>query len=106
MCKLRDERKIQDHHEALGNSRRDFLKASTAGAVAAAGMNFLTAPAAAAPGGDPGPPVGAGERAPTLFAPPPSCRWTRPSATSPKATSWSKAGKSSPSEKICKCTGR
>jgi len=62
MCKLCDEGKTQDHHDALDNSRRDFLKASTAGAVAAAGMNFLTAPAFAAPGGDPGPPVGVGER--------------------------------------------
>ncbi|HYQ99680.1 MAG TPA: amidohydrolase family protein [Casimicrobiaceae bacterium] len=60
MCKLCDEGKTQDHHESLGNSRRDFLKASTAGAVAAAGLNFLTAPASAAPPDDPGPPADAG----------------------------------------------
>jgi cytosine/adenosine deaminase-related metal-dependent hydrolase len=60
MCKLCDEGKTQDHHESLGSSRRDFLKASTAGAVAAAGLNLLSASAAAAPPDDPGPPADAG----------------------------------------------
>ena len=47
MCKLCDEGKPQDHTGSpLG--RRDFLKASAATAVAATGMNFLSAPAAAA----------------------------------------------------------
>ncbi len=47
MCKLCDEGKPQDHTGSpLG--RRDFLKASAATAVAATGMNFLNAPAAAA----------------------------------------------------------
>jgi 5-methylthioadenosine/S-adenosylhomocysteine deaminase len=50
MCKPCDEGKPQDHDASLRGSRRDFLKASTATAVAAAGLNFLTAPAAAAKG--------------------------------------------------------
>src|SRR6266576_3021872 len=50
MCKLCDEGKLQDH----SSSRRDFLKASAATAAAAAGMNFLTAPPAAADGGNQG----------------------------------------------------
>ena len=54
MCKLCDEGKPQDHDASLHGSRRDFLKASTATAVAAAGLNFLTAPAAAAKGNDDG----------------------------------------------------
>jgi len=54
MC---DEGKPQDHTDSLGDSprgsRRDFLKASTATAVAAAGLNLLTAsPAAAQRNGD------------------------------------------------------
>ena len=61
MCKLCDEGKIQDHNASLSSSRRDFLKVSSAGAVAAAGLNFLTAPAAAAPQDEQGPPGGAGE---------------------------------------------
>jgi 5-methylthioadenosine/S-adenosylhomocysteine deaminase len=52
MCKLCDEGQPQDHDASLRGSRRDFLKASTATAVAAAGLNFLTAPAAAAKGND------------------------------------------------------
>jgi len=51
MCKLCDEGTPQNHTASLHGSRRDFLKASTATAVAAAGMNFLSAsPATAAPG--------------------------------------------------------
>ncbi len=61
MCKLCDEGNIQDHRAPLSGSRRDFLKASSATAVAAAGSNFLTAPAAAEKPDDPGPPGGAGE---------------------------------------------
>jgi 5-methylthioadenosine/S-adenosylhomocysteine deaminase len=61
MCRLCDEGKIQDHGASLGSSRRDFLKASTAGAVAAAGLNFLSAPAAADQPDDQGAPFGAGE---------------------------------------------
>jgi 5-methylthioadenosine/S-adenosylhomocysteine deaminase len=61
MCKLCDQGKPQDHDVSLSDSRRDFLKASAATAVAAAGMNFLTAPPAAAAPGDPGPPAGVGQ---------------------------------------------
>jgi 5-methylthioadenosine/S-adenosylhomocysteine deaminase len=61
MCKLCDQGKPQDHDASLSDSRRDFLKASAATAVAAAGMNFLTAPPAAADPGDSGPPAGAGQ---------------------------------------------
>src|SRR2546427_1734713 len=51
MCKPCDEGKPQDNTASLYGSRRDFLKASTATAVAAAGMNFLSAsPATAQPG--------------------------------------------------------
>ncbi len=48
MCKLCDEGKPQDHIGAVHGSRRDFLKVSTATAIAAAGANFLSTPAAAA----------------------------------------------------------
>jgi len=61
MCKLCDEGRIHDHHAPVNSSRRDFLKTSAAGAVAAAGSNFLTAPAAAEKPDDPGPPGSAGE---------------------------------------------
>ena len=47
MCKLCDEGKPQDHTGPLRDSRRDFLKVSTATAIAATGVNFLSAPAAA-----------------------------------------------------------
>src|SRR2546428_10604180 len=51
MCKPCDEGKPQDNTASLYGSRRDFLKASTATAAAAAGMNFLSAsPATAQPG--------------------------------------------------------
>ena len=52
MCKLCDEGKPQDHTGQLRDSRRDFLKASTATAIAAAGANFLSVPAASAQGKD------------------------------------------------------
>jgi 5-methylthioadenosine/S-adenosylhomocysteine deaminase len=48
MCKLCDEGKPQNHSGPLRDSRRDFLKVSTATAIAAAGTNFLSTPAAAA----------------------------------------------------------
>jgi cytosine/adenosine deaminase-related metal-dependent hydrolase len=44
MCKLCDEGRPQDHDAPLRASRRDFLKASTASAAAAAGLNLLSAP--------------------------------------------------------------
>src|SRR6478609_8958880 len=47
MCKLCDEGTPQDHETPLQGSRRDFLKASTATAVAAAGLNLLSCPARA-----------------------------------------------------------
>src|SRR5882757_6431382 len=56
MCKLCDEGIPQDHDASRHGSRRDFLKVSAATAVAAAGTNFLTAPAAAAPPPGVGPP--------------------------------------------------
>ena len=48
MCKLCDEGRPQDHTDSLRDSRRDFLKVSTATAIAASGANFLSTPAAAA----------------------------------------------------------
>src|SRR5882672_8336152 len=59
MCKLCDQGKPQDHDVSLSDSRRDFLKASAATAVAA-GMNFLTSPPAAAAQPSDVPPPGAG----------------------------------------------
>jgi 5-methylthioadenosine/S-adenosylhomocysteine deaminase len=47
MCKLCDEGKLQRHDEPSSGSRRDFLKASTATAAAAAGATLLSAPARA-----------------------------------------------------------
>jgi cytosine/adenosine deaminase-related metal-dependent hydrolase len=52
MCKLCDEGKPQDHSRSQLGSRRDFLKASTATAAAAAGMSLFNAPTAAAHGDD------------------------------------------------------
>ena len=46
MCKLCDEGKPQDHTELLRGSRRNFLKASAATGVAAAGLNLFNAAAA------------------------------------------------------------
>ena len=61
MCKRCDEGMPQDHTTSLGRSRRDFLKASSAAAVSAAGMSFLSAsPAEAKPDG--GPPADTGAR--------------------------------------------
>ena len=52
MCRMCDEGKSNDHtdspHDSPRGSRRNFLKASTATAVAAAGLNLLTATPAAA----------------------------------------------------------
>jgi 5-methylthioadenosine/S-adenosylhomocysteine deaminase len=61
MCKLCDEGKRQDHTASPGSSRRNFLKASTATAVAAAATNFLSAPPVAADSGS-GPPADSGAR--------------------------------------------
>src|SRR5437016_12482084 len=59
MCRLCDEGKPQDHTGSqLG--RRDFLKASTATAAAAAGLNLFTPRPAAAPADDA--PEGSGRR--------------------------------------------
>ena len=52
MCKLCDEGQPQDHGGSLGASRRDFLKASTATGVAAAGLSLFAAPPAAADNDD------------------------------------------------------
>jgi cytosine/adenosine deaminase-related metal-dependent hydrolase len=62
MCRLCDEGKPQDHTRSLSRTqlgRRDFLKASTATAVGAAGLNFLTVPSAAALDAD-SPPLDSG----------------------------------------------
>ena len=56
MCKLCDEGTPQNH----AGSRRDFLKASAATGVAAAGLDLFAARPAAADSG--GPPKGLGER--------------------------------------------
>src|SRR3989442_3596413 len=63
MCTLCDEGKPQDHTASLHGSRRDFLKASTATAVAAAGLNVLSAsPATAEPPSAPPTDTGAHRR--------------------------------------------
>jgi 5-methylthioadenosine/S-adenosylhomocysteine deaminase len=59
MCEQCDEGKRQDHTASPRGSRRDFLKASTAIAVSAAGVSFLSAPPAAAQPGV-GPPADSG----------------------------------------------
>src|SRR5215510_16565096 len=59
MCKRCDKGKPQHHPAALRGSRRNFLKASTATAVSAAGMHFLSASSAAAQPGF-GPPADSG----------------------------------------------
>src|SRR4029453_11412418 len=60
MCRMCDDGKPQ-HHAPVG-SRRDFLKATTATAVAAAGLNLLTVSSASAQSAnDPGPPEDAGK---------------------------------------------
>src|SRR5436309_9557361 len=59
MCKLCDEGKPQDHTSSMSgsirDSRRDFLKASSVTAVAAAGLNLFAAPPAAAQATDQAP---------------------------------------------------
>src|SRR2546426_9535784 len=63
MCTLCDEGKPQDHTASLHGSRRDFLKASAATAVAAAGLNVLSAsPATAEPPSAPPTDTGAHRR--------------------------------------------
>ena len=52
MCRMCDDGKPQDHARAVVGSRRDFLKATTATAVAATGLNLLTASTASAKDGD------------------------------------------------------
>src|SRR5437762_66017 len=56
MCKMCDGGTPQDHSGSLGSSRRDFLKASAATAVAASGLSLLDRPAVAAPPPGVGPP--------------------------------------------------
>src|SRR5438309_1675431 len=56
MCKMCDGGTPQDHSASLGSSRRDFLKASAATAVAASGLSLLDRPAVAAPPPGVGPP--------------------------------------------------
>jgi cytosine/adenosine deaminase-related metal-dependent hydrolase len=58
MCQRCDEGTPQDHTPSWGASRRDFLKASTATAVAAAATNFLNAEPAAAADAHPPPNTG------------------------------------------------
>jgi cytosine/adenosine deaminase-related metal-dependent hydrolase len=56
MCTLCDAGRPQDHSRSKSQlGRRDFLKASTATAAAAAGASLLNAPSVAAQGGDEGP---------------------------------------------------
>ena len=52
MCKTCDGGNPQDHAESPRSSRRDFLKASTATAAAAAGLSLFNSPPAAAKQGD------------------------------------------------------
>src|SRR6266705_2354226 len=56
MCKMCDGGTPQDHSASLRGSRRDFLKASAATAVAASGLSLLDRPAVAAPSPGVGPP--------------------------------------------------
>jgi len=59
MCKLCDAGRPQDHSRSKTQlGRRDFLKASSATAAAAAGLSLFNAPPAAAFGAD-GPPAAA-----------------------------------------------
>jgi 5-methylthioadenosine/S-adenosylhomocysteine deaminase len=55
MCKLCDEGKPQFHSDSQLGSRRNFLKATAATGVAAAGLNLFSAVPAAAADGDRGP---------------------------------------------------
>jgi len=61
MCRLCDEGKPQDHVSTKAASRRDFLKASSASAVAATGLGLLNASTATAQNDNsPGPPADSG----------------------------------------------
>src|SRR3979409_2635749 len=65
MCKLCDEGRPQDHTGSMSGSRlgrRDFLKASTATAAAAAGMSLFAARPAAAHDDDDEAPRDSGQR--------------------------------------------
>jgi 5-methylthioadenosine/S-adenosylhomocysteine deaminase len=62
MCKLCDEGNPQPHDAPVRDSRRDFLKASTAAAVAAAGSTFLTRAGAANSGNQGGNNPGCGNQ--------------------------------------------
>jgi len=61
MCKLCDEGKPQQHDAPRQGSRRDFLKASTAGAAAAAASTLFSSPAQADDHGKEDPPDDAGK---------------------------------------------
>jgi len=60
MCTMCDEGRPQDHTDSPNDSRREFLKASTATAIAAAGLGVLAAGPAAADSGDDDPPRDSG----------------------------------------------
>jgi 5-methylthioadenosine/S-adenosylhomocysteine deaminase len=60
MCKLCEQGTPQDHSQSPDASRRDFLKASTATAAAAAGATLLASTSAVADPHDPGPPEDSG----------------------------------------------
>jgi len=63
MCQMCDDGNPQDHVSAKAASRRDFLKASSASAVAAAGLGLLNASAARAENDDgQGPPADSGRQ--------------------------------------------
>ena len=62
MCIMCDDGNTQDHARAHAGSRRDFLKASTATAFAAAGVNLFHGSPASAQGDDRGPPEDSGKR--------------------------------------------
>src|SRR5262245_64055961 len=61
MCRMCDDGKPQDHPRAHVGSGRDFLKASTATAMAATGLSLLAARPASAQVDDQGPPVASGK---------------------------------------------
>ena len=61
MCRMCDDGKPQDHGRAHASSRRDFLKASTATAIGAAGLSLLTARPASAQEEGQGPPASSGK---------------------------------------------
>ena len=61
MCRMCDDGNPQDHVRAHASSRRDFLKASTATAIGAAGLNLLAARPASAQDNEQGPPASNGK---------------------------------------------